>query len=181
LFSQFRYWSKTGTRLIDNVSVGFALGSVRASSGAFLVRSIANNKSAFCTEQNAYVDPLAGPIKPACFVDSKSDGTLTHVLVAPGLVWFEKELPSPVKYEESELVVPRQNAFRNELLFQGASNKTLRLSYREFVNDMARAAYFQDVSYDLTSMPMTVNFRSVRIEVIEAGNEGIKYRVLSGF
>jgi hypothetical protein len=181
LFSQFRYWSKTGTRLSDNVSVGFALGSVRASSGAFLVRSIANNKTAFCTEQNTYFDPLAGAIKPACFVDSKRDGTLTHVLVAPGLVWFEKELPNPVKYEESELLVPRQNAFRNELLFQGASNKTLRLLYREFVNDMARPAFFQDVSYDLTSVPMTVNFRSVRIEVIEAGNDGLTYRVLSGF
>lgn len=181
LYSQFRYWSKTGSRLHESVSLGFMLGRVSANNGDFLVRSVANDKVAFCTERNVYVDPFAGPIKPACFVDSKNNGAFTDVLVAPGAIWFEKALPKPVGYEVSELVVPRSDAFRNELLFQGVSNKVLKLSYREFINDMARPAYFQDVSYDVTALPMTVTFRSVRIEVIEAGNDGLTYRVKSGF
>jgi hypothetical protein len=181
LYSQFRYWSKTGSRLNESVSLGFILGRVSANNGDFLLRSVANDKVAFCTERNVYFDPIAGPIKPACFVDSKSSGAFTDVLVAPGAIWFEKALPQPVRYEVSELVVPRTDAFKNELLFQGVSNKVLKLTYREFVNDMARPAYFQDVAYDVSSFPMTVTFRSVRIEVTEAGNDGLTYRVLTGF
>jgi hypothetical protein len=181
LYSQFRYWSKTGSRLSESVNMGFMLGRISVNSGDFLVRSVAKDKSAYCTEKNAYFDLLAGPIAPVCFVDSKNSGVFSDVLAAPGLVWFEKALQQPAKYEISELIVPRTDAFRNELLFQGVSNKVLKLSYREFVNDMARPAYFQDVTYDVTGWPMTVTFRSVRIEVIEAGNDGVTYRVMSGF
>jgi hypothetical protein len=181
LFSQFRYWSKTGIRLLDNVNVSFTLGSARASAGDFLLRSVLDGRQVLCTERSSFFDFLANPLSPACFVDPTGNGQLESVLAKPGMVLFEKAIGSTVRYEVSELIVPRQNAFRNELLFQGSSNKTLRLSYREFVNDMARPAFFQDVSYDMTALPMTVTFRSVRIEVIGAGNDGLTYRVLSGF
>ncbi len=183
VFSQFRYWSRTGHRLLAPVDVRLSLGGrVVAAKNDFLLKSIADGQPAFCTETRAYVDGLVGPYKPACFLERGGPGVFTHVTAAPSMVWFETKLPDGgVPYESSELAVERPDAFRFELLYQGASNKTLRLAYREFKNDLARPAFFQDVSYDIDTFPMQVSFRSVRIEVLEAGNNGMKYRVLSGF
>jgi len=66
-------------------------------------------------------------------------------------------------------------------MYEGVSNKSLRLAYREYINDLARPAFFQSVNYDIASLPETIAFRSVRVEVISANNEAIEYRVLSGF
>ncbi len=57
----------------------------------------------------------------------------------------------------------------------------MRLLYREFVNDMAREAFSQELTFDLAAGPMMVSVKGARIEVIKAGNEGIEYRVLQGF
>lgn len=181
VFSQFRYLSKSGYRLTEQVNTRLRLGLVRASAGDFVVKSIADGQPAFCTELKAYIDRMAGPFKPACFLERGPAGVFTHVMAAPGPIFFETALERPVRYEASELVVPSTDAFRYELLFQGASNKTLRIAYREFKNDMARPAFYQDVTYELEALPMQVSFRTVRLEVLAAGNSGLTYRVLSGF
>lgn len=46
---------------------------------------------------------------------------------------------------------------------------------------MARPAYFQDASYEVNAFPAEVNFKSVRLRITEAGNNGIAYEVLNGF
>lgn len=181
VLSQFRYWSKTGTRLTQPVSIGLGLGRVSVAAGEFVLPSIADGKPAFCTERLAYSDLLTGPLKVACFLDSNGSGMFSHVTAAPGAVWFQKALEPPVPYAASEQIIPRSDAFRYELLLQGVSNRTLRLAFREFLNDMARPAFFQDATYDIDKLPMVVSFRSVRIEVLEADNSGLKYRILSGF
>lgn len=79
------------------------------------------------------------------------------------------------------MVLPSNDSFKYELLYQGYANKTLKITYREFVNDLARAAYYQDASYEITSFPATVTFRTVRVQVFSANNEGLTYKVMSGF
>jgi len=181
IFSQFRYWSKTGYRLEEPVSIGLALGQISSASGDFLVRTIIGGKPAFCTERKAYVDPFAGPIKSACYLDLVNSGRFTHVTAAPGAVWFEKALPVPIRYSSSEITVARPDAVRYELTYLGSSNKSLRLAYREFIGDLARPAFAQDVTYDIDQFPLLVTFRKVRIEILDAGNAGLKYQVLSDF
>jgi hypothetical protein len=180
LFSQFRYWSKVGYRLDDQVNLSFALGRVSAQQGDFLIKAISDGKPVFCTEKRSYIDPLVGPHAIACFPDS-GDGLFRSVSATPGMVTMSKDLPSPIHYSKSEEVSPRPNSFKYELLFQGISGRNVRISYREFVNDLARPAYFQDVSYDVTEFPTILTFRTVKIEIIAANNNGLKYRVLTGF
>ena len=182
MFSQYRYWSKTGYRLLAPLSVGLALGSIRTDAGDFVVPALAEGAGLFyCTEKAAYVDPMLGPYKTACFLDKAGTGSFDLVKAAPGLVWFEKKLESPIRYEQSELQVPRPDSKKFELLYQGLSTRTLRLSYREYMNDFARPAFFQDVSYEISEFPAEVTFRTVRISVLSADNSGISYKVLSGF
>jgi len=181
MFSQYRYWSKTGYRLLAPVSVGLALGSIRTDAGDFVVPATAEGAPAYCTEKPAYIDPMVGPLKTACFLDKAGSGSFDIVKAAPGLVWFEKKLEAPIRYEQSELQVPRPDSKKFELLYQGVSAKTVRLSYREYMNDFARPAFFQDVSYEISEFPAEVTFRTVRISVLSADNSGIRYKVLSGF
>lgn len=52
--------------------------------------------------------------------------------------------------------------------------------YREYKDDMARPAFTQNLVYDLGESNR-IMFRSVEIDVVEAKNSEIKYRLLSGF
>jgi hypothetical protein len=181
VFSQFRYWSKTGYRLIDPVTTNVMLSTINVAPGEFVLPSEADGTKAFCTERLAYIDPLAGPWKPVCFVDSAKNGTFDIAKVAPGAVWFKNDIKPAARYEKGELIVPRPDAKKTELLYQGYSGKTVKLSYREYMNDFARPAFFQDVTYDVPEFPTTITFRTVRIKLLSADNNGLRYQVLSGF
>lgn len=179
LFSQFRYWRKTGYVLRDSANVSIGGGHVEVSSGDFLLKSIVEGKTAYCTEKPAFRMIVGG--KTACFVDRKNNGALDEVKVASDVIWWSSDLASPLTYAVSEIVVPRQDAMKRELIYQGVSKEVLRLTYREYFNDMARPAYFQDITYDVSTFPTEITFKSVRLRILNAGNKGIEYQVLSGF
>jgi hypothetical protein len=181
VFSQFRYWSRVGYRLDAPVNSSFMLGRVAAAQGEPLIQAAIDGKDVLCTERRTYFDPVVGPHRSTCFIVASGSGSFTRMTVAPGVVWVERDLPSPVAYSQSEQIFPRSEAFKYELLYQGISGKTIRLSYREFINDMARPAYFQDVSYDISVLPVTLTFKTVKLEVFSADNNALTYRVLSGF
>lgn len=79
-------------------------------------------------------------------------------------------------------IVTIENETKEEILFSGFSQGTLRATYREFVNDMARPAFSQEATYDFTpGTPSTISFKGAQIEVLDANNNEIRYRVLRGF
>lgn len=127
----------------------------------------------------------------ACLLDRNNDGNFEALKVAPGAIWFEKNLDSPLPYKKivlggqpvvmPEVVAPADDSFKYEILYQGVSRNTLKLAYREYIKDMARPAFYQDVTYDLEVKPTTISFRTVRIEISAADNNKITYRVLSSF
>lgn len=180
IFSQYKYWSKTGTHLGGNVAARIGLGRVVANAGDFIYPTVVDGGPAHCTEAKAYLDGLVGPYKTACFVDKDGDGQFEIVKAQPGMVWFESKIPA-VPYSQGEYISPSADSRKAELLYQGYAGKTIKLSYREYVNDMARPAFFQDVSYEVPSFPAEITFKAVRIKVESAGNDGLSYTVLSGF
>lgn len=181
VFSQFRYWSRTGFRMKDAYQNSGLLGKYNVLEGEFLFKAAIDGQTVYCTERKAYSDHLAGPISTACFVDPSESGQFKEVKARPGMIWLNTDISDTVRYERSELITPKSDAFKYELLYQGTSKGVLRFSYREYVNDMARPSFFQDVSYDVNSYPTEIGFKSVRIEVLGTDNAGIRYRVLSGF
>ena len=67
---------------------------------------------------------------------------------------------------------------RQQLTFLGVADKTLRLSYREFSNDMARPAFTDEVTFTLSGkFPETIAYRDVVIDILEIGNAGMRYVV----
>lgn len=68
------------------------------------------------------------------------------------------------------------NTFRQELIYLGRSGDELSFKYREFSGNLARPAFSADLKYDLSDSEV-LGYRGARIEVIDAGNQEIQYRV----
>jgi hypothetical protein len=64
-----------------------------------------------------------------------------------------------------------------ELIYTGASNNTVHISYREYSpEDLARTAFFQDLTYSADQS--MINFREIGIQLINATNERILFKVV---
>jgi hypothetical protein len=72
-------------------------------------------------------------------------------------------------------------AIKWELLYSGRSGDEITLDYREYSatpqGTFARPAFYQQLRYDLHNNDRIV-FRSMEIQIVEASNSGVKFRVL---
>jgi hypothetical protein len=70
--------------------------------------------------------------------------------------------------------VPLDTFFLSDL---GKAGDNIRINYREFVKDMARPAYFMEVTYPAN--PGKITFRNTQFEIIEVGESGLKFKLIS--
>ncbi|MBP92643.1 MAG: hypothetical protein CMC55_00830 [Flavobacteriaceae bacterium] len=85
-----------------------------------------------------------------------------------------------LKYVKTKEIVKKKDFFKQEFIFNGRVGNALKFIYREYVNDYARPAFRQDLQYDL-SESKTIGFRGLRIQIINASNTKIEYKVLDYF
>ena len=65
-----------------------------------------------------------------------------------------------------------------DITFTGIDASVMRFTYREFTsNDMARPAFFQDLTYPLSSRQ--IRFRDIQIEIASVTAEGVTYAVIA--
>lgn len=85
------------------------------------------------------------------------------------------------KYSETEYKGKECNeCFKQELVYNGKSENTIKVIYREFNNNMARPAFTQNLNYDLNEGNI-ISFKGCKIKVLNAKNTGIEYEILSTF
>lgn len=74
-----------------------------------------------------------------------------------------------------------QTALKWELIYSGRSGNEVVLDYREYSSGpdgtFARPAFYQQLKYDLSQSDRVV-FRAVELQIIEASNSGVEFRVL---
>ena len=73
-----------------------------------------------------------------------------------------------------------QDCFKKVFIYNGKAGNIIKFTYREFINDMARPAFTQELQYDL-SEGKTIGFKGMRIDILNASNIEIEYTVLSEF
>lgn len=73
-----------------------------------------------------------------------------------------------------------KNSFQQALLYSGKVGDKLNISYREFSNNHARQAFTHNVEYDLNESKI-IGYKGALIEIIEATNNHVTYRVLNNF
>lgn len=112
-----------------------------------------------------------------CFRDTDSDERFDRVSILGG-GRPSGNLRAPYKLAWRQPLV-ESGASRHELAYLGAAAGVLRFVFREYKNDLTRPASTHEATYDLApSGPTLVTFKGAQIEVLEAGNSGIRYRVL---
>lgn len=81
---------------------------------------------------------------------------------------------------EENAVRISDSSFQQTLIYLGKSGSVLKFGYRESIRDLARPAYSNEISYDLKDSDI-VGYKKAKLQVIEATNTSITYKVLSYF
>lgn len=92
---------------------------------------------------------------------------------APATANVKGLIIEPAKYVENNC----ENCVKQEFIYNGKSNNTLKFIYREFIKDMARPAFTQELQYDLNESNV-IGFKGMRIEIINSTNTILEYKVL---
>lgn len=75
--------------------------------------------------------------------------------------------------------IPYDETVEKELLYSGRERNTLHITYREYtVRGMARTPFFQNLYYDL-SVSDKIVFQDWLIQVIDANNQKIVFKVIN--
>lgn len=106
-----------------------------------------------------------------CYSDANADGIFDRARLSS-----EKKpsnLRNPVRY--SSLRIP-QKEFKRVWTYLGSTKDSLKISYREFVNDMARPAFTEEYSIPLgEKFPQKVRFKNIDMTVLGIDGSGISY------
>jgi hypothetical protein len=81
--------------------------------------------------------------------------------------------------EKKMLAIDKPN-LKTDFIYNGKAGQIIKFTYREFINDLSRPAFTQDIQYDLNDSNI-IGFKSFQAEIIEASNTNIKYKILSVF
>lgn len=129
--------------------------------------------------------------EPPCKLSfTYSSGTLTEEYGGIGIpkteglkmkVFFVKpdwtDEIDPVSYKETSITEIPKDGYKHELIYNGIDGKTIKCIYREYLNDLARPAFTQELSYNL-DVDTTIGFKGSRIKILDANNTSVKYIVL---
>ncbi len=73
-----------------------------------------------------------------------------------------------------------ENSLQQTLIYNGRIGNRISIGYREFSNNYARPAFNNNVDYDLNESSI-IGYKGAEIEVLEATNRYIKYRLIRNF
>jgi hypothetical protein len=90
---------------------------------------------------------------------------------------FKSEKYAQINFQNT--TIPTLGSMRKEIIYNGKTQDTIKMVYREFKDDLARPAFYQDLVYDLSESKI-IAFKGTKIEVIEASNSIIRYKVIEG-
>lgn len=117
-----------------------------------------------------------------CITDMLNKGYFTH-LGHVGNRTFISALEKPTQYKITD--APPffiKDSFKYIVLYQGKSDNKIKISFREFVDNVARPAFTQDVDYELEKDGTAlIGFKGLRIQVLKVTNLDITYKVIQDY
>lgn len=95
--------------------------------------------------------------------------------------FITKDQKGKLKVENATYTNPNcQDCYKKVFIYNGKAGNIVKFSYREFINDMARPAFTQELQYDLSESKI-IGFKGLRIEILNTSNIEIEYKVISEF
>jgi hypothetical protein len=113
-----------------------------------------------------------------CLIDKNEDGFFE--LVSFNEVGGSKPVNPPVAYRRE--LVPVNGAgghsFRQTLTYLGKSGTEVRVSYREYADDMARPAFTEDLTLPAPeTFPQTIRVKDVSLTIQAIDGAGLHYQI----
>ncbi len=180
IYSEFDYVESSGVRLTEGYNASYSLGSISIAPGGFLHGLRIGDEVQYCTKEKAYSDPLIGPWDVVCFSGNKH-GAFTKLRVSTVYFNYWRTPDAPVPFKKASISKDARGK-KTELLYEGLSGNTIRVVYREYVDNFARPAFFQEVTYNLNKEgPTELRFKGVKMSILKADNNGIQYVIKNGF
>ena len=81
---------------------------------------------------------------------------------------------------DKEMVIENEKNFKQEFMYGGKSSSTIKFQYREYLGNIIRPAFTQEVQYDLKEGNL-ISFRELKIKILKATNNYIEYEIISNF
>jgi hypothetical protein len=118
---------------------------------------------------------------PASEVDKKGNLIFSANSKETKIVCVSKDICGKLDYSGGRAVSnTAKSSFQQTLIYSGKIGDKVTLGYREFSNNLAKPAFSNDVTYDL-SVSSVIGYKGARLEVISANNTEITYKVLADF
>lgn len=181
VYLHYDYDSLIVYRLQESLDMSLGLGKVVVSHQEPLYRGSLGQKEVLCSSSRTYRDPLTGPHAISCFFDVGRTGKVDTVTAAPGAIWFEKSIGHSIPYEGEELARGKAQPVKRELIFTGYAEGQLTFLYREYKNDLKKAAVNQPLFVPVESFPAKKEVKGLPIEFLSATDAQVSYRILAGF
>lgn len=137
----------SGVSTLDN---GYTVNVSEGQNGKLF--SLKNQYSAYCSgvmAKSSAIDVLGGGTK-ACLVDFDNDGDFEKAMFSSYDRYFP--LVPQVAYKKSSRTVItslKTEKFSREAVFQGVINNVIKVMFREFDDEKIRAAFTQNIGYEL--------------------------------
>lgn len=182
LYSEFEYTGNSGAVALATFEQGIGLGgSVTVPAGTAMYGSVVDGRKGYCTATLTYADPLVGPHSGTCWFDANNDGRFEQFWVMPGAVPFTYDADVPLTYRATEMS-NAAGGYKYEIVYQKLDGDVLRMLHREYVDNMVRPTFQQELTYNVNPAGSTViRFRGVAMEVSNAQGSEIAYIVKTGF
>lgn len=176
------YYSKSEFFLEKPISIRFFLGKVEIPEGVRLYEASLEGEPVHCTQQNAYFDPLVrGPIKVACFRTS-APGTFDLIKVAPGEVWFSKDIAPPINYIALDKPNKNQSTpLKQELIFDGSKDGTLFFSLRIYDTSLETPNQIKPLMATPKTLPEKISLGGALLNLKAFTNNSISYSIEETF
>lgn len=84
------------------------------------------------------------------------------------------------QWQETTHAVASDNSFQQSLIYSGRIGDKINIGYREFSSSIARPAFNNDVEYDLSDSKV-IGYKGARLEILEADNEAVTFKMLRNF
>ena len=174
-----KYIKTTGEGLRVNEKVYFRDGKLFISkSEAFLTGYLEGKLDQKCYGPFIVFYPSGTLPRDICF--SSETNTYVSFLGATASPYlYPRELSPQQNIYVGELLVVDPKNFKQEFIYSGRVGDDLRFIYREFSGDFIRASFTQEVQYD--AKEKVIGFKDMKIEIINANNQQITYKLIQNF
>ncbi len=135
--------------------------------------NILNNDIPFIRIKPNTEEILQGKIGKKLYAKFDSDGILLSTEYKP----LQSEI-GKVFFKKGKVYSILKDTFSQELVYTGNDGHKLFLLYREYIGNMIRSPFIQNLVFDLSKSKI-LNIGKYTIEIIKANNQGLQYKVLN--